>query len=186
MVMIIDGKIVSKLASYQTAPNLPSYLDEFFEFKDPQLLPLYWEALVTNGLGYKKLGYHEDSEKGLTRHLGVMESAEEKNYSRIKDKMRFELGVALTYSERKHHLEGRMYEQGMEKIENAVDSLKKRIESQGREDREMISRIMSEMLFESKQAIKEHYSGSMQTNGDSTGSKPKKQSVFKQILSWIQ
>lgn len=186
MPMIIDNKIVSKIASYQTAPNLPSYLDEFLEFGNPKLLPLYWEALVTNGLGYKKLGCHEDSEKGLTRHLGVMESVEEKNYSRIRDKMRFELGVALTHSERKHHLEHRMNEQGIEKIENAVDSLKKRIESQGKEDREMISRIMSEMVFESKQAIKEHYSGSMQTNEDSTSSKPKKQSLFKQFFSWIQ
>jgi len=174
--MIIGNRIVSKIASYQTAPNLHSYLDEFFEFENPELLPLFWEASVTNGLGYKKVGCHEDSEKGLTRHLGVMESAVEKNHSRIKERMRSELD----------YQKGMMCYAGMKQIEYAVDSLKKRIELNGKEDREMISRMMSQMVSETKQAIDKHYHVGTETAEDAAGAKPEKQSLFKQILSWIQ
>ncbi len=57
----------------------PIFHNIHYFFKGPQIYQLRYELEMTNGLGYKHIGYHEDSEKGLTRHLGEMEKRVREN-----------------------------------------------------------------------------------------------------------
>ena len=106
MVNYPDNKISKELAFYRH-DGIPHFHVLLYEFTDPGIFPLYWEFEVTNGLGYKKLGYHEDSEKGLVRHLAVMESAVSRNYVKIHKRGESELGAALAGSEVLRHLQAK-------------------------------------------------------------------------------
>ena len=69
----------------------PIFFDIYYTFRSPQIFPCYNEIKVTNGLGYKPVGYHEDSEKGLIRHLGEMDKRVRDNMWGFQEMTRTEL-----------------------------------------------------------------------------------------------